>query len=104
MKNKAWKLIVGFSILFSAASSSASLNDGGYVGCVSEEYLDQFISAAVKNDSNAMSYLMNNYRCVPLSSKFEISVLDSGFSTTKIRVYAAGDAVELWTVREAVNR
>tara|TARA_R110002050_G_scaffold299306_1_gene464510 strand:- start:190 stop:486 length:297 start_codon:yes stop_codon:yes gene_type:complete len=97
-------LFVGFSLLFSVSSNSASLNDGGYVGCVSEDYLDQFISAAVKNDSNAMDYLLKNYRCVPLSSKFEISILDSGFSTVQIRVYAGGDAVELWTVREAVNR
>lgn len=95
------------AVLLSAAASvqAESLKDGGYVGCESEDYLDEFISAAVKQDQQAMQFLLSNYKCVGLSSKFgKITVLDRGFTVSKIRVYAGSTGVELWTVNEAIQR
>lgn len=96
--------ILAAASVVSVGVQAATLKDGGYVGCVTEDYLDQFISAAVGNDSKAMQYLMSEYKCVPLSSKFEISVIDTGFTVSQVRVYAGGSAVELWTVNEAIRR
>lgn len=82
-----------------------TLKDGGYVGCESEDYLDEFINAAVKSDQKAMEFLLTNYKCVGLSSKFgQITVLDQGFTVSKIRVYAGATGIELWTVNEAIQR
>lgn len=85
-------------------SYAASLKDGGYVGCVTEDHLDQFITAAVNDDSRAMNYLLNQMFCVPLSSQYEISLLDTGLTQVKFRVYVGDSAVDLWTVREAIQR
>ncbi|MEH6490739.1 hypothetical protein [Halopseudomonas sp.] len=95
------------SVVIAAATAAApvaaqSLKDG-YAGCLTEDYLDQFISAAVKDDMRAINYLLEKNLCVPLSSQFDISVLDPGFTQVKIRVYVGNDAVDLWTVREAVK-
>jgi len=82
-----------------------TLKNGGYVGCESEDYLDEFISAAVKNDQRAMEFLLSNYKCIGLSSNFgEVTVLDRGFTVSKIRVYAGATGIELWTVNEAIER
>jgi len=97
-------ILFAAALIISFGTQAASLKDGGYVGCVTEDYLDQFISAAVARDNNAMQFLMTQYKCVPLRSGFEISILDTGFTVSQIRVYAGGSAVELWTVNEAINR
>ncbi|WP_417539985.1 hypothetical protein [Marinobacter sp.] len=96
--------VMAVASLWTLGAQAASLKDGGYVGCVTEDYLDQFISAAVGSDTKGMEFLMSGYKCVPLSSKFEISVLDTGFTVSQVRVYAGGGAVELWTVNEAIQR
>tara|TARA_Y100001968_G_scaffold64483_1_gene55234 strand:+ start:10125 stop:10442 length:318 start_codon:yes stop_codon:yes gene_type:complete len=92
------------AVAFTSSGHAASLKDGGYVGCVSEEHLDQFITAAVSDDARAMDYLLNNMFCVPLSSQYQISVLDTGFTQVQFRLYVGNDAVDLWTVREAIQR
>lgn len=51
-----------------------------------------------------MEYLMNSYKCIHMKGGLEVSVLDRGFTVSKIRVYVGGDAVELWTPNEAVKR
>lgn len=99
---------LGFATLLltlSLPAQAETLKDGGYVGCESEDYLDEFISAAVKKDTQAMNYLFTSYKCVGLSSKFgKITVLDRGFTVSKFRIYAGGQGVELWTVNEAIQR
>lgn len=97
-------LAAAFSVIALGAQAE-TLKDGGYVGCESEDYLDEFISAAVKTDEQAMQFLLTSYKCVALSSKFgQVTVLDRGFSVSKVRVYAGNTGVELWTVNEAIQR
>lgn len=83
---------------------AATLKDGGYAGCLTEDHLDQFINAAVKKDQRAMQYMLAQPVCVPLSSAYPITLLKGGFTKVHIRVYVGNDAVELWTVREAIQR
>lgn len=85
------------------AVNAESLKDG-YVGCLTEDYLDEFTQALVKKDERGMNYLMAKQVCVPTSSKFPISVTDFGFMTTKYRVYVGNDAVELYSPSEAIQR
>ncbi|HHG4903575.1 TPA: hypothetical protein ACPWGP_002595 [Pseudomonas aeruginosa] len=89
---------------FGASFASAATLNSGYVGCVTEEYLDQFIQALVAKDDRGMEYLMNSYKCIHMKGGLEVSVLDRGFTVSKIRVYVGGDAVELWTPNEAIKR
>lgn len=84
------------------AVNAESMKDD-YVGCVSEEALDQFTQALVKKDQRGMDYLLST-RCVPTSSKFPISVIDYGVMTTKYRVYIGSEAIELYSPTEAIQR
>lgn len=90
--------------LIAPSLQAASLKDGGYVGCLTEEHLEQFISAAVKNDERAMQHMLQQPVCVPLSSAYPISLLKRTLTKAHIRVYVGDNAVELWTVGEAVKR
>jgi len=99
------RILAALAVSASAVSvaNAESLNDG-YVGCLSDEYLDQFIQAQVKGDKQGMDYLFKQQVCVPTSSNFKISVLDRGFVTTKYRVYVGDDAVVLYSPSEAISR
>ncbi len=91
-------------VFLAPVAAAQSVKDGGYVGCISANHLDQFISAAVKKDQRAIQYMLEQPVCVPLNSSNPISLLKTGFTTAHIRVYVGNDAVELWTVREAIQR
>lgn len=87
-----------------SALTNPVLKDGGYVGCVSEEYLDQYVRTSTTNDRKGFQYLVDNNLCVGVSSKLSFSILDVGLLTSKIRVYVEQDAVELWIPTEAIQR
>lgn len=99
------KLIFCSLGIFAASTlNAATLKDGGYYGCLTEQHLDQFISAAVKNDERALQYMLKQPVCVPLSSQYSITLLKRTFTKAHVRVYVGNDAVELWTVGEAIQR
>lgn len=74
---------------------------GPYAGCLTEEGLSEFITAATKRDTQHMNALLGT-ECFPLDGR-EFSVVDRGFTKTQIRVYAGGGSVLLWTVNEATR-
>lgn len=77
------------------------INGGGYVGCITEAALDEFISAAVNNDERHMNALLG-VTCVGISG-LEYSMVNAGFMTSEVRVYAGDNSMVLYTVAEAAQ-
>lgn len=87
----------------SAFAQQREFKGGNYVACVSEDLLDQFIDAAVQEDSRAMNFLLSN-GCLAPRAGIPVSVLDSTWTgTVHVRAYVGDQAIELWTIREALT-
>lgn len=74
---------------------------GGYVGCLTEAYLDEYTGYQVTEDRDGARALFNKV-CFNIKGK-RYSVIDWGFIVTKVRVYAGETSVVLWTPSEAVK-
>lgn len=87
----------------SSVAQQREFKGSDYVACLSEDLLDQFIDAAVQEDSRAMDYLLNN-GCLAPRSGVPVSVLDSTWTgKVHVRAYVGDQAIELWTIREALT-
>ena len=76
---------------------------GDFVGCLSENALDEFIDAAIAKDYRQMQALMRSRLCFNLKGR-EYSTVDVGFVTSKIRVYAGGGSVVLHVPTKAIRK
>lgn len=83
------------------SEASAKVVKDQYIGCLTEEQLDEMTTAIVRKDQRQMNVLINKV-CFFLKG-FEFSVVDQGFMTSKIRVYAGEDSVLLWAPTEATR-
>lgn len=84
-----------------ASTAVAQTIQGAYVGCVSEAALDEFIDAAVANDTRQLQTL-SRIVCISIEG-MQFSVVDRGWSKSQIRVYGSGQSALLWTVSEAIK-
>jgi uncharacterized membrane protein len=84
-------------------NAQAAQLKGGYWACISEEMFDEVTMAEYKGDKNAVHYLSKN-GCVITKAGIEISILDAGWGTTKVRAYSGDTAVILWTNTENIQR
>ena len=84
-----------------ASMAYGKIITGAYIGCVTEDALDAFISAANSEDYRQMQALTGTV-CTSIEG-LEFSVVDQGWSRSQIRVYANGNSALLWTVSEAVK-
>lgn len=66
--------------LFATMASADRIKGGGYVGCMTEDSLDEFISAAVAKDERQMQALLSS-TCAPISG-LEYSMVDAGIMTS----------------------
>lgn len=91
------------TISLTASAQERQFKGGSYVACVSEDLLDQFIDAATSNDNRGMNYLLNN-GCISPRAGIPVSVLDSSWTgTVHLRAYVGDQAIELWTIRDALT-
>jgi len=93
-----------FAILtstFLSTEAHAGVIQGAWVGCLSEEYLDQFIAAAAQKDLRLMQSMIGT-TCVGIDGH-QFSVLDRGILVTEIRVYIGDDYVDLFVPAEAAR-
>ncbi len=75
----------------------------GHAACLSEDLLDQLVSAAVDNDNRAIDYLMSNGCFVPREG-VPVSVIRQTFTgKAHVRAYLGDQAIELWTLRDALT-
>jgi hypothetical protein len=98
------RFVVVLALCFIPMLASAKSLNAGYVGCISKEALDEFTQASVRKDERGMKYLIGK-KCVFTAqlASAEMSVLDRGFVTSKVRVYVGNDALELYVPSEAVR-
>lgn len=99
-------LALGVGTMMLATTSVAQQREfkgSDYVACLTEDLLDQFIDAAVQEDSRAMNYLLNN-GCLAPRAGIPVSVLDTTWTgKVHVRAYVRDQALELWTIREALT-
>lgn len=107
-------LFVSSVVLLSAFSAKADYVKKGAFICKSSELLNEMTSIAVKiadaknagNESKANDYweqlasLMMNNQCSITDKNYKASMIDSGFSKHKIRVYYEGTNMAVWTAVE----
>ena len=95
------RLILTVLLMWSASAALADTVNQGFVGCITEDALSEFISAAVKNDTRQMQALIGS-TCVPIGG-LEYSMVDQGFITSEIRVYVGSDSLRVFTPAEATR-
>jgi len=81
--------------------ANAQTIQGAYVGCVSEAALDEFIDAAVANDTRQIQALTGSV-CISIEG-LQFSVVGRGWGKSQVRVYGNGQSALLWTVSEAIR-
>lgn len=86
-----------------ALAQERSFAGNGQAACLTEDLLDQLVSAAVESDQRAMQYLLGNGCLIPRAG-IPVSVLDRTWTgTVHVRAYTDNGAIELWTVSEALT-
>ena len=94
-------LCVVVSCLHLVALASAAHLKGSYPACLTEELLDEFTSAVVNKDERQFNYLLKN-GCIIAKSGVPISILDRGWTISKVRVYVGDTSIILWTYNENI--
>lgn len=89
------------AMMLSATPALADRVNDGFVGCVTESALDEFITAAVNDDNRQMQALLGS-ACIPIGG-LEYSMVDRGFMTSEIRVYGGGQSALVFTSAEATQ-
>lgn len=84
-----------------ASAARSGVITGAYVGCTSKDYLSEFIGYSIEQDWDGMNALLNRV-CFNLNGQ-RYSLIDAGFLTSKVRVYAGGSSIILWVTSEAVR-
>lgn len=88
-------------LLMTAVPATADTVNPGFIGCVSEDALDEFTTAVVREDKRHMGTLLGSV-CVPIGG-LDYSMVDQGFIVSEIRVYVGNDSVNLFTPAEATR-
>lgn len=74
----------------------------GYPACLTEELLDQMLTAVAQKDRRGGAYLLEN-GCVALRGGLPVSVLETRWGgTLQMRVYVDDEALVLWAPHQAV--
>jgi len=93
-RQKVGTLIATFASTFllngsPALAGKASHVQEGYVGCISDDALDEFIGAAIDKNQRQMDSLSRSGQCFYIGG-LEFDYVDAGFMTSEIRVYVPG--------------
>lgn len=94
-------LAPGLFVLMTALPANADTVNAGFVGCLTEDALDEFTMASVKEDKRQMDALIGTV-CVPIGGR-DYSMVDQGFVVSEIRVYVGSDSINLFTHAEATR-
>ena len=75
----------------------------GYVGCISDDALDEFIGAAIDKNQRQMDSLSRSGQCFYIGG-LEFDYVDAGFMTSEIRVYVpSGGSLVLFIPTEGTR-
>jgi len=89
-----------FTILFAARADAApAVTREGYVACVTEEYLDDFLKYLAADDKYSYMALLERNQCIMLKKGLRVTITDAGFTRHEFSYRG----VKLWTVAEALK-
>lgn len=94
-------IIAAFAVLLFSSPATAAKIKGTYVGCITEDALDEWMTAASKKDYRQAEALMGKV-CFFVSG-LEYSVVEVDWSYTRIRVYVGDDSAVLWVLHKAAS-
>lgn len=86
------KLLIIALLTISAFSATTK---GGYGACISEAYYDEWVGS----DRQGKLFLLNK-TCFVLKAGFSYTMLDRGWSRSKIRLFIGDGGIILWTANE----
>lgn len=95
-------LAIFCAVLGTGSFAQSGVVNGAFAGCLTEDLLSEFITAAVNNDNRQLNSLLQS-GCYNIDGR-EYSVVSRGFTRSQLRIYAGGSSVVLWTVSEAISR
>jgi hypothetical protein len=95
------KCFLAAAMIAAASPCYAGRVKAGYVGCITEKALDEFITAAVNEDKRQMQDLLGRV-CIPIGG-MEFSMVDQGFMTSEIRVYTSSGSLTVFTPAEGAR-
>lgn len=84
-----------------AGQAHAATFQSGYAGCDTKAALDEFITAATKDDHRHMNSLLGNV-CAAVGG-FEYSVVSRGLTKSQVRVYVGSRSVLMWVPTAATR-
>ncbi len=95
----------GLAMLVSTLASGAAAQSGvlakDFEGCVTERHLDQLYEAYMAVDQRLVDSLMGVY-CIRVDG-LPVSMLDSGFMVSEVRVYLTGATIDLFVPASAAR-
>lgn len=97
-----WKALTVMAAIAVPNLALADTLRANYAGCVTERSLDEMITAAVANDLRQMNTLLDAQICFNVGGR-EFSMIDQGFMTSEVRVYAGSASVRLFVQTEATR-
>ena len=84
------------------ADNTKTIQKKGAVGCLTEDFLDEFITALSNNDRRHAGELLESALCFGITGR-PYSIVDLGFMTTEIRVYTENGSVRLFVQTQFVR-
>lgn len=101
---KAFLLAIAAIAAVSIPPSAFAARAANYIGCVSEDALDQLHLAQARGDMRLMrSLTIEEFKCINVDG-LEYSLLDRGFAVSKAKFYLDdGSSIVLWVPFEALN-
>ncbi len=83
-----------------SGNSGSRTTVGGQAACLTEEYLDDIITAAVNKDEGSFQSYLTQQKCVILKDGIPVTIMKVNFTTIQFMY----NGVKFWTVREGISR
>jgi len=95
MKRLIWLAI----LLPMVANATTAVTKPGYVACVTEQHLDDFVTYAVAKDTASMNALLLDV-CIQLKGGLKVTIVDVGWTKTQFAI----QGLKLWIPTEALQK
>lgn len=95
------------SVFFFATQTIAfneRITSNKYYGCLKEDDLDLMVETANSKNQEALATLLLSRKCMSLKVGAEVDVVESGFSSDKIKIIPRGSTQILYTFKEAIMK
>jgi hypothetical protein len=97
-----WKIVAAVATLTVPTVANADRIKPNFAGCGSKQALDEMMTAASTNDLRQINTLLDNRFCFSIGG-LEFSMVDQGFLTSQVRVYAGETSVLLYVPTAATH-